>query len=420
MRLFNVYQVVFLTYCTGYIACFHISLRSITSRQNSRPITNEASGTESEDDTLAPTLAGNTTSDTRSASHSFDVAKGSPILHSSIGNISSAETSAGLTLYSVPINATVYKSVLEETMSELSDLHGETNLYTSNFSSWSFEVAVVHGTLDYAVIYNIARRFLALVPPSPGDLVHTRVATVKRNGQNVADVALFPTDTLPLFNASSHNATADIDPATGEVLVETSLPIGTTDQRSPYNSADIDRFIGHMPTVELKKRADHPVDYVYRGAIVNTAYQLTIRAFISEDGALRQALVQDFRGAVRSALTRLGMIVASYPLRQGQPSENVAIPGLSWVDSGVFMHGAAYTFLQMYITLRLANGELATLEVDDWSSIINCLLEPLSAFPANHMLIAMEGYIYGPHPETGITVALGIWNLGTGNTHDEL
>ncbi|KAI4216342.1 MAG: hypothetical protein LQ351_001352 [Letrouitia transgressa] len=368
-------------------------------------------------------------------------------VHSSSGYVESTE---GIKLYGLPISVASYRSLLQGAIDDLAghDRLQQLSRYTFNSSDWSFNVLAVNTTVNYAIVDTVAKRFLALLPPSAEGLVNTRVATISRNNEPVADVMVIPAYEVPAVEAltavSNQSAVpVDLDPATGQVSYTTVLANGSSTALQPFDEALWSRFVqnvtnavdeGHSKAkakakAKPKRTAELALlDMVHNVAVPGTAYGFNVRIWRDPTtGALRRAPVLFFRAAIRAALNYL---VHELDARRAigdlfDPDRLVDDFGMfAEITSGAVPLGVSTAVFRMMTSVQDAQMQPLRLHADMWLRLALTLLQRFANLPPNALFPEIVADLLGPDPVTGQVGVIGgmVFVVGGGNAivHDEL
>ncbi|KAI4164527.1 MAG: hypothetical protein LQ342_001840 [Letrouitia transgressa] len=357
-------------------------------------------------------------------------------VHSSSGYVTSTE---GIKLYGLPISVTNYRSLLKGAIDDLSghERLQHTSRYTFNSSDWSFNVLVVNTTVNYAVIDTVVKHFLARLPEFAEGLVNTRVATISRNNQPVADVMVIPAFEVPAVEAitavSNQSAVpVHLDPATGQVNFTTVLANGSSTALQPFDEALWTRFVQNVTNAvdegHSKRTAELDLlNMVHTIAVPGTAYGLNVRMWRDPvTGALRRAPVLFFRAAIRAALNYL-----VHELDVRTTVGDILDPGrlvddfslFTEITSGAVPVGVSTAVFRMMTSVRDAQMQPLRLHADIWVQLVLTLLQRFAGLEPNALFPEIVADLLGPDPVTGQVGVIGGMVFvvqGSGLVHDEL
>ncbi|KAL8740286.1 MAG: hypothetical protein Q9190_006995 [Brigantiaea leucoxantha] len=379
--------------------------------------------TDGNDDFFTPFTEGNDTD--RSSSAPGRVLQASQVaFHSSTQSVASTE---GFKLYSLPINATVYRNVMQTAIDDLSSHQQteQTSKYVSNSSSWSFSVIAVNTTITYGSIHSIAQHYLKLLPATTQGLVSTRVGTLNQDGSPIADVLLAPALEAPISNITIPQTPVTVDPTTGEITSTNILTDGTvTTEKQLFNTTAWTLAFANItkPNPEdLSKRADTDlVTWPYSEptfvGLPGTSYGLNVHMWRDDPtGTIRQAPVLIFRAALRAALnnlvqdldvrTQARRVFGSLEHDTDTDNDNSLF---SLVTSDAVRVGLSSVVFQMMTSVLDATGQrMLRLEAKIWASLIWTLLAKLRSLDGDRLFPEMVADVVGPDPTTGVVGTIG-------------
>ncbi|KAL8688853.1 MAG: hypothetical protein Q9218_005342, partial [Villophora microphyllina] len=165
---------------------------------------------------------------------------------------------------------------------------GSTALYQYNTSTWSFEVAVVHGTLHYASISFIVKKLLQLLQgPHPSIITKTFAACLYKDNDPIADIAIIPSTTntgsistgLGQGNNDSAQSTPDIPTIPVQIDVVSPTGLTTTTDTIPQTALDI----FNTSTDPLSRRWGPSIDREIVIKVASTALYLSRHILLRRD-----------------------------------------------------------------------------------------------------------------------------------------
>ena len=390
------------------------------------PSTRNAQSSRSRDESADITTLNNQTSSgaTLTGSKEFKsfAVHPAPVLHSSGQSVRSALVGNPM-LHSLPIDASEYKDLLQQALTQVSahSQQEETNTYQYSTPSWTFAVTVVKGTLLYATITDIIRRLLTLAQPLTGR-TSTRVGVVKIQDKPVADVAFYSNLPLPSTVDDIHafNTSTDVS-ADGTVRTMTYTEQEANEHPTLFNNSLLNAFADSDLTEFNTKNIDtNPKQKrvnIYNDAAIavqRTSYILSVNWAVNRLGVLPQTSIFLFRTAVESALNRL-ITVADFLQSQIPPSQTA----YALLRSGVFDYKSGEVAFDMRTTMiDAATGRTVELFAGTWRLLAEALLERLESFRPDELLYSSFGEIL-MRGTNGNVVQIGKWAL-TIRGHDEL
>ncbi|KAL8713838.1 MAG: hypothetical protein Q9225_006672 [Loekoesia sp. 1 TL-2023] len=361
----------------------------------------------------------------KSASKSDQIADNSLHLRSSDRSIVAVN---GDTLYASPMNSTELLALLLSTHDDLSAKskeNGQTNFYQFNHTTWSFQVAVAEGTLNYTSISAIVTRFLRLIPSEHLDpIIWSRVGCVYQGGKPIADVAILPlvSDQQTTFTDFStiDNARIPLTP----VKVMTISPNGVTNSTEVISPHALDIYNSSLVTT-LPKRQASPIGREMIMKVFDSGVFLTMEILRDPDGLVARAMISLLIIPFAQAYCKLAMgLIAGLVF---EPWVGDLLGELYQLDSGSYRLGQLSGEFIIKATARDEEGNLIAFKAETLKAVVNALLGPLiQTEDKKEPIYAMGGEILGPDPvnRTEGVVPLGTWELRVEPTpaivHDEL
>ena len=334
----------------------------------------------------------------------------------------------GDTLYASPINATELLALLLSTRNDLwpkAKADGQTNFYRSNHTTWAFEVAVGHGTLQYASILVIVTRFLHLLPSRFSEpFTWSRVGCVYRGGEPIADVAILPLvpDQQPTSTGSSATNAAHIPVGPVEIMTITPQGVNNSTEIISPNALDIYR---HNLASHVPKRQASSIERDIIMKVFDSGYFLTVEIRRNPDGIVARTMTLFLAVTIWLGLCKLALgLVAGLLLDSWAVS---TLGEFYRLDSGSYRLGQLSARFILQATARDHEGKLVAFKMVTFKEIATALLEPLLQVQGRQEpAYAVGGEILGPDPVngTGKVVPLGTWEIDVepaqAINHDEL